>query len=173
MKINKQIFLGLGSNIGNCLDNLKEALTRIALLPDIKIENYSSVYETAPVGYLEQDNFLNMVAEISTVLSPELFLEKIQKIESDLGRIRKFKWGPRVIDIDILFWGADFLKTDTLQIPHSEIEKRRFVLIPLNEIAPKFKTPHQLQEIGELLKNVQDNSWVELFLSKEKFEFNQ
>lgn len=169
----KQIFLGLGSNIGNRLNYLKDALKRISLLPNTKIEKHSSVYETAPVGYLEQDNFLNMVVEISTDLNPVSFFKKMQKIENDLGRIRKIKMGPRVIDIDILYWGSEILNINSLQIPHSEIENRKFVLVALNEIVPKFKTPHRLQEISELLKNVQDNSWVELFLAKENFEINR
>lgn len=168
--IQKQVFLGLGSNIGNRLEYLKEALRRISLLPNTKIEKHSSVYETAPVGYLEQDDFLNMVVEISTNLNPVSFFKKIQAIEKDLGRVRKVEKGPRVIDIDILYWGSEILSMNTLQIPHPEVEHRRFVLVPLNEIAPEFKTPHQLQEIGALLKNVQNNSGVELFLAKENFE---
>lgn len=168
----KQIFLGLGSNIGDRLNYLKEAVKRISSLPNTKIRKHSSVYETAPVGYSEQDNFLNMVVEISTDLNPIAFFKEMQKIEKSLGRIRKVKWGPRVIDIDILYWGSEILNTKSLQIPHAEIENRRFVLVPLNEISPDFKTPHQRQAIGELLENVQDDSWVELFLAKENFEIN-
>jgi 2-amino-4-hydroxy-6-hydroxymethyldihydropteridine diphosphokinase len=170
--IHKPIFLGLGSNLGDRLNYLKEALKRISLLPNTSLENLSSVYETAPVGYLEQDNFLNMAAEISTELNASSFFKEIQGIEKDLGRIRKIKMGPRVIDIDILYWGSEILNTSALQIPHPEIENRRFVLVPLNEIAPKFKTPHRLQEIGVLLKSVQDDSWVKLFLGKDNFAIN-
>ena len=168
----KRVFIGLGSNLGDRLYNLKRALSKVSCLPDLKVEKYSSVYEAQAVGYVPQDNFLNMAVEISTNLNPESFFLQIQKIEKDLGRIRNVRWGPRIIDIDILYWETKVLKTDNLQIPHSEVENRRFVLVPLEEIAPKFKSPPKFQEISVLLENVQDQSWIKLFLPKEKFEFN-
>ena len=167
-----QIFIGLGSNIGNRLIYLTDALSRIANLTETKIVNYSSVYETAPVGYLKQGDFLNLIAEITTNYSPELFLHNIQKIERDLGRVRNIYWGPRTIDIDILYWGKELIMTRTLQIPHPEVVNRRFVLVPLNEIAADFKTPPQFQRVDQLLENVLDESWVELYLPKEEYEIN-
>jgi 2-amino-4-hydroxy-6-hydroxymethyldihydropteridine diphosphokinase len=167
-----QIYIGLGSNLGDRLSNFKKALQKISCLPATKVKTISSIYETEPIGYLSQDNFLNMVVEISTSLDPESFLFQIQKIEHELGRIRKVRWGPRTIDIDILYWGAKIFRTDLLQIPHSEIENRRFVLMPLNEIAPNFKSPPRFQRICVLLENVQDNSRVELFLPKTNLELN-
>ncbi|MFQ5770813.1 MAG: 2-amino-4-hydroxy-6-hydroxymethyldihydropteridine diphosphokinase [bacterium] len=167
-----QIYIGLGSNLGDRLSNLKKALQKIDCLPATKVKKFSSIYETEPIGYLSQDNFLNMAVEISTHLNPESFLFQIQKIEHELGRIRNVRWGPRIIDIDILYWGEKIFKTDHLQIPHSEIENRRFVLIPLNEIAPNFESPPRFQKISVLLENVQDNSRVQLFLPKANLELN-
>ncbi len=170
--IYNSVFLCIGSNLGDRLTYLKNALFRIADFTETIISSCSSVYESAPVGYLDQDDFLNIVVRISTNYSPELFLESIKKIEDDLGRVRKIKWGPRTIDIDILYWGNEIVKTNALEIPHPEVQNRKFVLVPLNEIAADFKAPPQFRTIFEILKNGSDKSWVELYLPKEKFEIN-
>src|SRR3990172_1844128 len=154
----KKNFLGLGSNIGSRLYFLKTALMKINDIPTTKVINYSSVYESEPVGFTNQANFLNMVVQVSTEIPPEEFLFKTQKIENDLGRVRKIKWGPRTIDIDILFWGEQVVKSDSIEIPHPEVERRDFVLIPLCEIAPDFKTPISHCTIEWLCKNLKKNS---------------
>lgn len=163
-----EIFLSLGANVGDRVANLTNALNRIAELRGTEVIDYSSVYESAPIGYLEQDNFLNMVVQISTKFTPELLLKNIHKIESDLGRIRRVRWGPRTIDIDILYWGATVMKTDTLAIPHPQIESRKFVLMPLSEIAANFKAPPHFHEIGKILDKNFDESFVEMVLPREK-----
>lgn len=168
----ERVFIGLGSNLGNRVAYLKEALHRITELFQTKVVRFSSVYETAPIGYLNQQNFLNLVAEISTSLPPEPFLEKIQGIENDLGRVRTVRWGPRTIDIDILYWGDQVISTDALRVPHPETENRRFVLVPLNEIAAEFAAPPKFFKISELLRTVSQEQLVRLHLPKENCEPN-
>jgi 2-amino-4-hydroxy-6-hydroxymethyldihydropteridine diphosphokinase len=165
-----RVFVGLGSNCGDRLDNLTKALKAIALVPETKILNYSSVYETAPVGYVNQRNFLNMVAEIATIQRPQEFLSQLQKIEHELKRIRKTRWGPRTIDLDILYWGDQQIETAELTIPHPQAAKRRFVLVPLNEIAADFAPPPHFEKIFKLLETVADESWVDVFLPKAKYQ---
>ncbi len=164
----ERVFLGLGSNVGNRLFYLKEALRKITYLPGTKITTSSSIYETTPVGPVNQSDYLNLVAEVFTSSSPERFLKSIQKIEEDLGRERRVRWGPRTIDIDILYWGKRVISKKTLRIPHPEIERRRFVLEPLNEIASDFKAPPEFLTICELLENCRDEDAVELHLPKDQ-----
>ncbi|MFQ5708177.1 MAG: 2-amino-4-hydroxy-6-hydroxymethyldihydropteridine diphosphokinase [bacterium] len=169
----RHVYLGLGSNMGDRLNNLQEALSQISNLSQTVIDDYSSVYETKPVGYAQQADFLNMVVEISTDSPPQPFLCEVQEIEKRLGRVRGRRWGPRTIDIDILYWGRELVNTHDLTIPHAEVENRRFVLQPLNEIASYFKTPPRQQVVKHLLEIVQDESWVILYLPKEKIEFTK
>ena len=167
-----KVFICLGSNLGDRLDYLKKALIKIAHFPDTKVINCSSVYESAPVGFLNQDDFLNVVAQISTNYSPQLFLASIQKIELELGRVRSVNWGQRTIDIDLLYWGNVRVNTGTLHIPHPEISNRRFVLVPLNEIASNFEAPPKYKKIHNLLENVADDSRVELYLPIINYELS-
>ena len=134
MKANS-VFIGLGTNLGNREQNLKKAL--IELKTFIKIKHKSSVYETKPVGYKNQSDFLNMVIEGQTTLTPRRLLVSLKKVEKKLGRKKTFKNGPRIIDLDILFYEHTILKQRDLIIPHPEIQNRAFVLIPLAEIAAK------------------------------------
>ena len=134
MKANS-VFIGLGTNLGNRKQNLKKAL--IELKTFIKITHKSSVYESKPVGYKNQPDFLNMVIEGQTTLAPRKLLASLQKVEKKLGRKKTFKNGPRIIDLDILFYEHTILRQHDLIIPHPEIPNRAFVLIPLAEIAAK------------------------------------
>ena len=168
-----RVYLGLGSNLGDRLRYLELAVERIARLPVTKIIKWSSVYESEPVGCLTQDNFLNMAVRVSTKLTPEEFLQKSQKIENSLYRARTIRWGPRTIDIDLLFWGQLVLRTDTLQIPHPEVDKRNFVLLPLAELAPEFTVPVTEVRVEALSTRSGDASRVELFLAEKAFEFNR
>lgn len=167
------IYVGLGANVGDCLANFRKALEKISNLPDTEVLEYSSVYETEPVGDIEQPNFLNMVVKVSSGLSPESFLRALRKIESELGRVRKEKWGPRVIDLDILYWDSLILDLPDLKIPHPEAQNRRFVLVPISEIAPDLTPPPGDKTISELLENVRDTSWIKLFLPRDQFNHNQ
>lgn len=165
------IFLGLGSNVGDRLAHLQGALSALADLPHTEVKRHSSVYETEPVGYEDQPDFLNMVAEVATEIAPEAFLEATKNIEYRLGRVRDVRWGPRRIDIDILYWGMRVLDSERLQVPHPQARRRRFVLVPLNEIAPEFAPPPEGVPVSTLLERVADPQRVERFLPKESFSF--
>ncbi len=167
--IHKNIFLGLGSNVGDRLVNLESAIEKLNELPGTTVLACSSVYESAPLGYLAQNDFLNMVARVSTKFSPERFFKDTLKIEHDLGRTRKIRWGPRTIDIDILYWGDSVISTDSLKIPHPEAENRRFVLLPLSEIAPDFLMPPNYCRVSEVLENIADENNIELYRAKEQY----
>lgn len=134
-------YIGLGSNIGDRIDIIKKSLETINSTPDIKVRKISSFYETEPMEYKNQDWFVNAVAEIDTELSPEELLDELNKIETDIERIRTLKWGPRNIDIDILYYDQELVSTSDLQIPHLRMNSRAFVLIPLAEIANDIKHP--------------------------------
>lgn len=163
-----RVFLGLGSNLGDRLSFLASAVQETTSLPNTNLFACSSVYQTEPIGFREQGSFLNLVVELSTTFDPVDFLHQIQKIEHELGRVRDKRWGPRTIDIDILFWGEAQFSTPDLRIPHPEAANRRFVLAPLNEIAPDFQAPPAFQTVSELLANTVDHARVEIFLTKEK-----
>lgn len=135
----KQVFLGLGTNIGDRMANLQEA--RTALKAFAKIKTFSSVYETAAWGFEDQDAFLNQVIEIETDLSPYKLLRRLKKVEASIGRVESFRWGPRLIDLDILFYGKRIVRLPMLTIPHKNLHNRAFVLVPLAEIAPDFVHP--------------------------------
>ena len=139
--INRQIFLALGSNLGNRKTFLTTAVQCLQNHKDISVLQESTVIETAPVGEVDQGAFLNQVIEIKTNLNPLELLAVILAIEKSQGRIRTEKWGPRTLDIDILFFGDTVIQDETLQIPHPELHRRVFVLQPLQEIAPEYIHP--------------------------------
>ncbi|MBF0407889.1 MAG: 2-amino-4-hydroxy-6-hydroxymethyldihydropteridine diphosphokinase [Candidatus Riflebacteria bacterium] len=134
-----KIFLGLGSNLGNRDENIRSALR----LLNQHVENIciSSFYETAPVGVTDQPVFLNIACSGHTELSPYELLDFILGIEKELGRIRTLRWGPRTLDIDILFYGDKIISSPNLEVPHPHIAERLFVLVPLAEIASDFVHP--------------------------------
>ncbi|MCL1827782.1 MAG: 2-amino-4-hydroxy-6-hydroxymethyldihydropteridine diphosphokinase [Candidatus Cloacimonetes bacterium] len=144
-------YIGLGSNIGDLKKNLWQAIKEIHLIPDTQIHKISSFHKTKPYGYKDQEDFLNAVLEIVTDLSAEKLLEVLQFIELKMGRVKNFVNGPRVIDIDILFYGDNVFITDQLVIPHHDIDKRNFVLLPMVEIVPDFIHPVLNQSMRELL----------------------
>lgn len=129
-------FLSIGTNIGERLDNLNSAVSGLAAVEQIKIIKVSSVYETDAVGYEDQAAFLNIVVEIETSFAPVELLDFCLALELELGRVRLFKWGPRLIDIDILLYEDVKLDTEKLKIPHPYMKERAFVTIPLIEISP-------------------------------------
>lgn len=134
MKANKA-YLSLGSNLGDREKFLKKAISEIKKIA--KIIQKSKIYETSPVGYKNQGDFLNMVIKIETDINPQELLKKIQKIEKDLGRERKIKNGPRTIDIDILIYENTIVDEPDLKIPHPRMYERKFVLVPLLELLDK------------------------------------
>lgn len=153
------VFLGLGSNVGNRLENLKAAQALIHKNVG-KIAKKSHVYETQPWGKTDQEAFLNMVIMINTSLDPRDMLDALSKLERELGRERHEKWGPRIIDIDILFYGKRIIRDKGLEIPHPELHKRAFVLIPMLEIAPDYEHPLLKKQIDELYMHCGDLSEV-------------
>ncbi|HEY6951414.1 MAG TPA: 2-amino-4-hydroxy-6-hydroxymethyldihydropteridine diphosphokinase [Bacteroidota bacterium] len=155
-----KVYLGLGSNKGDRLHFLSTALTETATLQQTRVRAVSSVYETEPVGNKDQGEFLNAVAEIDTLLSPQALLQELKRIEKGLGRKERVRWGPREIDIDILYYDEVVIADGTIKIPHGELANRRFVLIPLNEIAQGFVDPVRRLDIADLLKFCPDTSTV-------------
>lgn len=127
-------YLGIGTNIGNREENLKNALLSLNLLPTTKVAAISSVYETAPVGYAEQGDFLNIAVEIETELTAQNILGACLGIEAGLGRIRNIKNGPRIIDIDLLLYEGEKYNTPSLILPHPRMFEREFVIRPLLDI---------------------------------------
>ncbi len=143
-------WLGVGSNIGNRLGFLQAAAAGVGALPQTKILVKSSVYETAPVGGVEQGDFLNGVLQIETDLSPEMLLDAVLTIEKTNGRERQIHWGPRTLDIDILAYGQQRVEKSYLKIPHPYLGERGFVLIPWAEIDCDWQIPGA-GTVGELL----------------------
>jgi 2-amino-4-hydroxy-6-hydroxymethyldihydropteridine diphosphokinase len=127
-----KIYLGLGSNIGDTRENISKAL--YILSKKIHITKISSLYKTEPVGYKEQDWFLNMVIEGETVLKPRELLDFTQSVEKEMKRVKTIRFGPRIIDVDILLYENINIQSDDLTIPHPRMKERAFVLIPLYEI---------------------------------------
>lgn len=142
------IFLSIGTNEGDRKYNIRKALCELTNFCEIiKISNF---YRTKPYGYINQKNFINFAIEINTSYSPFEFLKKCQKIENKLGRKRTVRWGPRTIDIDIIFWNDEIIDTEDLKIPHYDLHNREFVLKPLIDIAPEFVHPIFKKTIKEL-----------------------
>ncbi len=129
--------IGLGTNMGDRSENLENAVSAIGLLPNTVVTDRSFVYETKPYGFAEQADFLNMAIVIETELSPQALLGACLGIEAGLGRVRRFKNGPRIIDLDVLLIEGFTSDTDLLRIPHPEILNRSFVLVPLLDLFPQ------------------------------------
>lgn len=136
-----RVFVALGSNMGEREENIRKALELISQLPDTDLVRASSLYDTEPVGELEQPNFLNAVAELDTELSPRQLLWNLLLIEKRLGRVRTQKWGPRTLDLDLLLYGDEVVDEDDLRVPHPELTRRSFVLTPLVELEPALVHP--------------------------------
>jgi len=146
-----QAYLGLGSNIGDRKQQLLKAIDLIGNIKGIKVTKQSSIYETAPIGYTDQPNFLNLCLEIETELSPQQLLKHCLDIEQQLHRVREIRWGPRTLDIDILLYSDNIIETDNLSVPHPRMQERAFVLIPLNDIASDKQDPRLNQKIRDLV----------------------
>jgi len=157
-------FIGLGSNIEPRIDHLREAVKAIGELGEIVRK--SSVYETSPVGIVEQPDFLNADVELQTMLEPLDLVHHLKSIEKSIGRIERPRWHEREIDLDILFYDDLILQTNELTVPHPELHKRAFVLVPMVEIAPLFIHPIIRKSMSELLNDVESGGVhkTELFL---------
>lgn len=136
-----EAFLSIGSNIGDRFVHLTEAVRALHSQEKVKVMAVSSIYETAPVGYTDQADFLNLVVQVETGLNPYELLSTCQEIEHKQGRVRNIRWGPRTVDLDILLYNNDNIEAENLVVPHPRMHERGFVLIPLLEIAPTITHP--------------------------------
>lgn len=143
------VYLALGSNIGNRLANLKEAIA--SLPPQMEVKAKSKVYETPPWGYANQEKFLNQVLKVDTYLEPEPLLKHLKRLEVALGREVTIQNGPRLIDIDILFYDELVFESPIVVIPHPRLHERGFVLLPLMDLAPDLVHPVKKQSIRQLI----------------------
>lgn len=149
-----RVFLALGGNIGDRPANLQAALDALQAGGQMRVEKLSHLYQTTPVGYADQPDFLNMAVEVTTDLEPLALLAFLKEIEAALGRRPSFRNGPRPIDLDIIFYDNLTLNTPTLQIPHPRLRGRGFVLKPLNDLAPGYLHPVYGLTVAELLSEI-------------------
>jgi 2-amino-4-hydroxy-6-hydroxymethyldihydropteridine diphosphokinase len=157
------VFIALGSNQGDRELNLLRAIAEIGRLTATRITALSSFYDTQPIGPVNQDNFLNATLKLETSLSPHQLLDELQRIETAVfKRVRTLHWGPRPMDLDILFYGDLVLTEEDLTIPHPRLHERGFVLVPLAEIAPEFIHPVLYGSVSELLAMLKTNERVTL-----------
>jgi 2-amino-4-hydroxy-6-hydroxymethyldihydropteridine diphosphokinase len=154
------VYLALGSNLGNRLMNIKQAVS--ALSPQLEVQAKSYVYETPPWGYEDQPKFLNQVIKAKTYLEPERLIKHIKRLEVTLGRKDSFQNGPRLIDIDILFYDDLILNTSSLVIPHPRLHERGFVLLPLMDIDPDLVHPVNQKSVREMME-LSDIQGIEKF----------
>ncbi len=147
------VYISFGSNIGDREKAIEDALHLINQ-NSMKITKKSNILETEPYGYTDQPIFLNGAVEVETKLSCRDVLERLLKIEKEIGRIRKFKWGPRLIDLDIIFFNDEIYDEKDLKVPHPDMQNRKFVLEPLYEICPYFVHPVFKKTVEELWKDL-------------------
>lgn len=162
MKTNQltHVFIALGSNLGDRSNNLRNAIT--SLPPKVQVTDQSPIYETEPWGYIKQPQFLNQVIQAVTPLTPDGLFNFLKTIEAELGRKPAVRYGPRLIDLDILFYNDLIYNTADLTIPHKRLHERAFVLVPLADIAPEMIHPVQKKTVRELLSQI-DRSGVTRF----------
>lgn len=156
-------FVGVGSNMDNPARQCLKAIHHLSLIGGVSFLRRASLYRTEPVGFLDQDWFINTVAEIRTVLTPQNLLRELRGIENSMGRVRKDKGEPRRIDLDILLYGQEVINDGELVIPHSELHKRRFVLVPLCEIASYVIHPAFGVSMRGLMDRLEDEKAVHVY----------
>lgn len=159
-----QAYIGLGSNLGNSLVTLKQALERLRQNPKTEVIKTSSFYKTTPVGYKEQNDFVNAAALIETSLSPIKLLDYLLDLEQEFKRVRLFKNGPRTLDLDLLLYEDLIMDTSKLTLPHPRICERAFVLIPLNEIAPSLIIPKSERSVSSFYASLSDADFKDVRL---------
>ena len=150
--MNHIVYIALGTNLGDRLANLHAAIQ--SLPPEVTVLTKSHIYETPPWGYEEQSAFFNMVVRAETGLGPESLLRYVKQLEVELGREQNFRWGPRLIDLDILFYNNTIINTPPLVIPHPRLQERAFVLVPLADVAPDLIHPLFQTSVSQLLTKV-------------------
>lgn len=153
-------FIGIGSNLGVPAENCEKAIRLLSASPEIEVVSRSSLYESEPVGKTDQNWFVNAAVALKTSLTPEALLDEVFKIEKVFGRERLEKWGPRVIDLDLLAYEDRVIDSTSLTLPHPEMTKRRFVLLPLSEFAGDYLHPLKNMTIHDLLKELPETPEV-------------
>ncbi len=155
-----RVFLGLGANMGDRLGFLQRAVGELRRTKGVAITGISSVYETDPVGFKNQRDFLNLALEADVLLEADELLQTVKEIEKRVGRTQFERWGPREVDIDILFYDDKVIETESLRIPHPELARRRFVLVPLQELDAQFVHPVHRATVRDLLETCANGSGV-------------
>lgn len=153
-------FIGIGSNLGVPTENCEKAIRLLTANTEIEVVAQSCLYESEPVGKTDQNWFVNAVVAIKTSLTPEALLDAVLTIEKELGRERREKWGPRIIDLDLLSYENHVASSIDLTLPHPEMTKRRFVLLPLSEFAGDYLHPVENKTILDLLQELPENPQV-------------
>lgn len=159
-------FIALGSNMGKPVYRCLEGIEYLKVIKRSQVLRCSSFYRTEPVGFLDQEWFINAVIEIRTSFTAQELMLELQAIEMRMGRQKSVKWGPRIIDLDILLYGQEVIQTDFLTVPHPELHKRRFVLEPLYEIAPYAIHPAFGVSVAGLMERLADKSKVERIIEE-------
>jgi len=154
-------YIGIGSNVGDKARQCEQGISEIQKLDRHRLLARSSLYKTQPIGYTEQDWFINLVIKIETEMDAPALLSSLKEIESRLGRVETLRWGPRTIDLDILFFNDHQIQTDELTVPHPLIQDRQFVLVPLAEIDPNLTHPVLKKTVKELLERLKEDRGVE------------
>ncbi|OKP96199.1 2-amino-4-hydroxy-6-hydroxymethyldihydropteridine diphosphokinase [Paenibacillus sp. P46E] len=159
-----EAYIALGANLGDREGSLKAALKRLNQHEQIEVTRCSHVYETEPVGYLDQPQFLNMAAALRTTLAPEELLQEMLSIESQLGRVRDVRYGPRTVDLDLLWMENQHFDTPELTLPHPRMQERAFVLIPLSDVVPHNEESSGLRQfITAALQDIDGREGIRLW----------
>lgn len=156
-------FIGIGANMGDPAAACREALSKLSEIQGVRLVRASPLYRTEPIGPQDQEWFINAVAEIRTVLPPRELFSALKETERQMGRVAGTRWGPRVIDLDLLLYGQEVVREEGLVIPHPELHRRRFVLLPLAGLASYAIHPVFGVSIGGLLDRLSDTARVELY----------
>lgn len=163
---NNTVFIGLGSNVGNRLENLQRSISCINLLSNTIVKSVSSVYETLPFGNKDQSDFYNAVIKIETEYSPGELLNELKKIEKKIGRIKRERWGPREIDLDILLFNDLIFSDEIITLPHKGIINRDFVLFPLVEIEPEIIDPVYNRRYKDFIDELESKHILKILYDK-------
>lgn len=157
------VYIALGTNLEPRADHLEKALELFRAMPDVEMKRISSIYESKPVGYLDQPDFLNLVFEAETDLLPLELLDRCQSIENELGRVRNIRFGPRTLDADIVLFGDERIAVERLIVPHPRMQERAFVLLPLQELIPDFVVPEWNKPVKELVAELPPKDLEEIW----------
>lgn len=154
------VYIALGTNLEPREEHLEKALQLFQGSPDVQVKQVSSIYESTPVGYLDQPDFLNLVFEAETELSCLALLDVCQSVENELGRIRTIRFGPRTLDVDIILFGDAVIDEERVTVPHPRMQERTFVLLPMEELKPKLIVPKLDKTITDLIAALPAEEWA-------------